>query len=77
MPNHMQYNTIKVYMSGDMHYPKILITRDNIETSYQVCSEYDLKRIQLLFDAHKGHISIDLENSAIELTKEKFIWEKK
>jgi hypothetical protein len=81
MPNHMQYNTIRVHMSGNSNYPKVTITREDRfprEKRYWISSEYDMKRIQLLFERHShlgGSIYVDLENSAIECTFEKFIIE--
>jgi hypothetical protein len=81
MSNHMQYNTIRVHMSGNGNYPKVTITRDDcmpIKRYYWISSNYDLRRIQYLFDhhSHLGYrIYVDLENSAIECTFEKFIIE--
>jgi hypothetical protein len=78
MSSHMQYNTIRVHMSGNSNYPKVTITREDcmpIKRYYWISSEYDLKRIQNLFDAHHGHIYVDLENSAIECTFKKVIME--
>jgi hypothetical protein len=79
MPNHMQYNTIRVYMSGNSNYPKVTITREDTgKRYYWISSNATLNRIQNLFELHShcGYkIYVDLENSAIECTFEKFIIE--
>ena len=69
----MKFTTIKVHMTGNCYYPEVTITRDGDRfnrSNYQL-HEPDVKRVQQLFDAHKGSIYVDIENSTVELMKTK------
>ena len=69
----MNFATIKVHMTGTSYFPSVTIRRDgdHYHTARYGMNFSDLKRVQELFDSHKGNIYINLADSNVELLKVK------